>query len=399
MNKTAIFLVSFVFFGLGSYSKQLATKEELNFSQIAEEQRALFRLAPETFTPPTRTRGKKWHNVRSYGAVGNGIADDTKAFQKAIDALPEDGGTVFVPPGTYLINGDLKDVERKEISGNSIRLRSKMHLRLSPYATLKQKPTDAYASAIIYAFNVSDVEISGGKVIGDLDEHRTTTGEHGHGVLVKNAERVTIRDIHASKCWGDGFYVGGTIKDATKSFDVVFDKVISTSNRRQGLSITEADSVQVWNSEFNETGLIKGTAPKCGIDIEPGKGITANDILIQNCVMRNNASYGILIYKRAKNVTIQHSEIVENNKAGIVCEAPVNTFLSFNEIYNNTSNGLVIKAGVSGIRVTQNTFHENKGHSPRSATLEISGLNSETEKDIFLNDEASDISIETNIFK
>jgi len=43
-------------------------------------------------------------NVLDYGAIGNGIADDTAAFNAAIAAVPVAGGTVLVPPGTYAIN-------------------------------------------------------------------------------------------------------------------------------------------------------------------------------------------------------------------------------------------------------------------------------------------------------
>lgn len=47
-------------------------------------------------------------NVKNYGAVGNGIADDTSAVQNAITAAAAvGGGTVFLPPGTYLINAAL----------------------------------------------------------------------------------------------------------------------------------------------------------------------------------------------------------------------------------------------------------------------------------------------------
>lgn len=42
-------------------------------------------------------KGKKMHNVKDFGAVGNGLANDTAAIQKAIDA----GGMVFFPPGIY----------------------------------------------------------------------------------------------------------------------------------------------------------------------------------------------------------------------------------------------------------------------------------------------------------
>jgi hypothetical protein len=46
-------------------------------------------------------------NVKQYGAVGDGTTDDTAAFQAAIDSLGTNGGTVYVPSGTYRITGTL----------------------------------------------------------------------------------------------------------------------------------------------------------------------------------------------------------------------------------------------------------------------------------------------------
>lgn len=43
------------------------------------------------------------HSVADFGAVGDGVTDDTIAIQSALDALPAEGGAVFVPPGSYLI--------------------------------------------------------------------------------------------------------------------------------------------------------------------------------------------------------------------------------------------------------------------------------------------------------
>jgi hypothetical protein len=46
-------------------------------------------------------------NVRDFGAVGDGVADDTAAFQKAIEASAKKGLQVFVPPGRYRITKGL----------------------------------------------------------------------------------------------------------------------------------------------------------------------------------------------------------------------------------------------------------------------------------------------------
>jgi len=46
-------------------------------------------------------------NVRDYGAKGDGVTDDTAAFQTALNAVADKGGTVFVPVGNYLIKTHL----------------------------------------------------------------------------------------------------------------------------------------------------------------------------------------------------------------------------------------------------------------------------------------------------
>jgi hypothetical protein len=47
-------------------------------------------------------------NVKSYGAVGNGVADDTAAIQSAVNAAlysTTEGGCLFFPAGTYKVTG------------------------------------------------------------------------------------------------------------------------------------------------------------------------------------------------------------------------------------------------------------------------------------------------------
>ena len=51
-----------------------------------------------------------WFDVKAFGAIGDGIADDTLKIQQAINAAGVNGGgTVFFPPGKYKVTVSLKD--------------------------------------------------------------------------------------------------------------------------------------------------------------------------------------------------------------------------------------------------------------------------------------------------
>jgi hypothetical protein len=67
------------------------------------------------YSPISRTMPGRYNdviNVKDFGAVGNGIADDTNAIYSAIiysyslHSTPIDGATIFFPAGTYRIRND-----------------------------------------------------------------------------------------------------------------------------------------------------------------------------------------------------------------------------------------------------------------------------------------------------
>ena len=82
------------------------------------------------WAPDGPQESRTFYDVRRYGAVGDGKAIDSPAIDRAIIACTKaGGGTVSVPPGTYLCG--------------SIHLASNVNLCLDPGATILGAPQDA----------------------------------------------------------------------------------------------------------------------------------------------------------------------------------------------------------------------------------------------------------------
>lgn len=56
-------------------------------------------------------------SVKDFGAVGDGVVNDTAAIQAAINSMPAAGGKVFFPSGTYLVNTGITLKTRVTLEG------------------------------------------------------------------------------------------------------------------------------------------------------------------------------------------------------------------------------------------------------------------------------------------
>jgi hypothetical protein len=334
-----------------------------------------------TYQAPTRARGGAVRNVRDYGALGNGSHDDTTAFQNAINSLPSDGGTVVVPAGNYKID-----------AVRSVKLRSRMHLKMDPDAKLIAKATSSDKYNVLLCEKLDDLEISGGQIIGERDSHQGTGGESGHGLNVRGCDRVTIRGVRVSKCWGDGISIGPKPMwkaPLVMSRDVAVVGVTCVGNRRNAFSITNAINVDVWDSEFSDT---RGTTPQSGVDVEPNKDeYGSNDycdkIHFENCIMSGNAQSGIVIWNRARGVTVKNCVMQGNGTSGIFTEGANNVLLVGNSISRSGSNGAAIRKNSSNFDIYNNTFYQNytkQGLKSRNPAFYLTGTSPKVERDIIV---------------
>lgn len=100
--------------------------------------------------------GQKWtqtvFNVKQYGALGNGQADDTDAIYKALAAAKKSpGSTVYFPKGVYMISNMLNPSDNTQWKGDG---KNQTFIKINPKFT-------AQADAMIYgrvnSFNLSDI--------------------------------------------------------------------------------------------------------------------------------------------------------------------------------------------------------------------------------------------------
>jgi hypothetical protein len=139
--------------------------------------------------------------------------------------------------------------------------------------------------AIFDISNCTNVHVFGkGTLRGDKLIHTATTGEWGHCVNISDSTYVTVEGLLIRNAWGDGIYIGGS---STGSSYIRIEDIIADDNRRNGISIVNAQHVIVNNSSFTNTS---GTAPQSGIALETNSTSDhLDDISINNCVSSGNA--------------------------------------------------------------------------------------------------------------
>ncbi len=61
-----------------------------------------------------------YYNVKAFGAVGNGVSDDTAELQGAVDAAVATAGQVVLPPGRYIVSSPITITGDIRISGTLV---------------------------------------------------------------------------------------------------------------------------------------------------------------------------------------------------------------------------------------------------------------------------------------
>ena len=326
-------------------------------------------------------------DVRSKGARGDGKTDDTAAIQAAIDAIAATGGTVRVPAGNYMID-----------AGRAISLRSNVRLEMAPDAQLTALPNTLKRYHVIRVWRASNVQIIGGRVVGERGQHRGDKGEWGYGINIQASHNVLVDGTRISDCWGDGMWIGafGRGAKADISTDVTVQNVVSTNNRRQGLSLGPCQRVRILDSTFSNT---HGTKPQSGIDLEPmGQG-DVSDVLIEGCTLTGNKGCGVEIHHNVSGVVIRRCTIRDNGGYGVLAAQMNDLWVDDNVITDNGMNGVKLAGRTSDVKVTDNTLTSNSAHSLRRALKSmVSDGSGAHPAQLHIGDKTSNVHVSGNTF-
>lgn len=178
-------------------------------------------------------------------------------------------GTLVISEGDYLLRVK-KEGDACLIVGDNMELIIDGTLLLAP---------NRFKNCDIIRVVGNNVNIYGkGSIIGDRFVHIGHEGEWGMGIRLHGSKNVTLSGLTITDCWGDCIYIGGNSRNTH-----IFNCQLRGS-RRQGISITKADSVTISNCTIAD---ISGTNPQYAIDIEPNKRCTVGNVLISGVTVAN----------------------------------------------------------------------------------------------------------------
>lgn len=142
-------------------------------------------------------------SVRSFGAVGNGVADDSAAIRTALQAVPDEGGTLYFPAGTYLVSQD-------PVRAWVFPLKSNLRVLGEGAATTKillktgaDKWTRVFSGTEVENVVISDLEIDGQHALQAINS------EQRHAIIASYARNMLVARTVLHGMSGDGVYFHG----------------------------------------------------------------------------------------------------------------------------------------------------------------------------------------------
>lgn len=306
--------------GLGSIATQNASNVAITGGSIAGTSVSILAAGSTTARTMSARLGEV-ANVKDYGAVGNGVANDTAAIQAAIDSGK---GILYYPTGTYLTSAALTAASDQMWIGDGPG---------SSVITWAQQDIDPLDYNMVVTDG--DVENLGFYDLGFRGSlpFQTTpsgTGQDGMGLYLRGGSITNLRvDNCVFENFGDTTGVGGggiILGALTGSADKVLENISITRTRFKNIS-------NVAGVYINGDGTYHASA----------RNIVVSDNLFQigTAVVDQNCIYVL----GTNGVTIQNVKIDDN---AFDLGAGVDVLIEINDASGWTINGNVARVRVGG---------------------------------------------------
>jgi hypothetical protein len=302
-------------------------------------------------------------SVKDFGALGDGVTNDTDAFAAASDTInAQGGGTLFIPPGTYKVGKQIFSEgsgfkpqpiiaihdcgSPVKIIGNGAKLIAADDLRfgsfdpvsgeaVSPQLPFYDQQFAAHAYSMLELLGNQDVEVSDLELDGNLDQ-LVLGGKWGDtgwqlravGVWAMNNNSLTLKRIHSHHHALDGITIGFSgLTTSSSATPTKLENILSEYNGRQGFSWTGGIGLRASNSKFNHNGLgLISSSPRSGVDIEAEDSVN-RDAVFENCEFANNGGVGLVADSGdSANITIRRSKFIGTKSWAIVPHKPFMRF-------------------------------------------------------------------------
>ena len=267
-------------------------------------------------------------NIKDYGA-STSAADNTKAIQKALDAVPSTGGMVVIPAGTWMFGSTDQMTSKTEV----LSIKSKTVLHLCAGATLKlveygKAPNNKTVFIGCKNKNQSDIVIEGEGETSIIDGQGTRwwkardnkeTFNPGAMIRFEKGSRFLIRNLKVQNTPGVNITLSnsngannGTVHDVT-----IYNPSSETKTEQPSHN---TDGISIWGQHMN--------IYNCNISTGDDNVVCDNDaqyIHVWNC--KFGTGHGASIGSYTKNIKHVWFDNIEMNgtTAGIRMKTGINS--------------------------------------------------------------------------
>lgn len=302
------------------------------YKAVAQTSANAIALQNDLFAKPFTLRDSAQNYVtpEDFGAVGDGVTDDTTAINNALAY----SNVLNLKKKTYLVSANPDSTiaimaYNKTIIGNG--------------ATIKIAPVADEYYRIIDAKGTTS--ISNLTIIGERDKHIGTSGEWGMGIHLSNCDYAHIENVTIKNCWGDGIYLGSENNDNGENgcANVTIVNCLIDNNRRNGISVINCNNFVIDGCTISNT---HGTNPQTGIDIERNYTNEITSGIIKNCTFIDNHFSHILQYDSSNDNRVENCTFksINQNDSGDI-ESASKKLIITNCVSNPSKRSTLICSG------------------------------------------------------